>query len=147
MANNPIDRYYRFSHLQSKFTVQGAGALVKRVLEDALLVDIEVTIPPGHNGLTGIRVLQSGAQILPWRNSPYLIGDSYTRVFPINTEIGANSIATQAFNNDFVGHSFYITFHIQDLPRATPGLVTQPVLTVADGILNGQFDNLPLLSG
>jgi hypothetical protein len=89
------------------------------VTEDALLVDVEILIPRGHKGFTGIRILQSGQQIIPWANLSWLEADSYNRVFEVNSEIGANSLSVLAYNRDRFEHTFQVRFHLRDLFGST----------------------------
>lgn len=84
-------------------------------LENGYLVEVEVTIPPGHNGLTGVRIEQSRQQILPWGNNSFISGDNYNRVYPINTEIGVNAIRARTYNLDIFVHTIYLRLHVRSL--------------------------------
>lgn len=108
------DRYYPVTLTVPADTLQIPEAL-DVPLENAMLVDVEVIIPSGHAGLTGLRVMQSSQQIIPWGNNSYLIGDNYTGVFQVNTEIGADSIRVEGINSDTYSHSFLVRFHIRDM--------------------------------
>jgi hypothetical protein len=110
-----MDRYYQTTFTVPPATLASNPATVAVQTEDALLVDIEVIIPDGHMGLTGIRVRQSGQQILPWANLSWITGNRYERVFQVNTEIGSKSLSLQGFNTDFRNHTFYVRFHLRDL--------------------------------
>lgn len=112
-----MDRIYQVIVTVSPFTPQSAPLINTIVLEDAFLVSVEVVIPGGHAGLTGIRIRQSRQQILPWGSSGFLTADNYSRVFPVNTEIGSRSISYAAYNDDTYVHSFHLRFHLQDIDR------------------------------
>jgi hypothetical protein len=140
-----VDRFYPVS-LVVPLATQPSGPITQAVtLENALLVAIEVDIPPGHAGFTGLRVRSSRQQIFPWGITDWLIADNYTNTFPVNEEIGSKSISLQAYNTDVYPHTFYIRFHIVDLPPQTSGTVSQSTLAVAGAIVDGAFDNMPTL--
>lgn len=116
-----MDRYYQLTPSVFGGTEQTSPDSYPMPTEDAFLVDVEIVIPSGHVGLTGIRVLQSGQQILPWANLSWISGDNYSRVFQVNSEIGADSLSVQAYNEDFNNHVFYLRFHLRDLSDGTGG--------------------------
>ncbi len=84
-------------------------------LENALLVDIDLLIPPGHNGFTGLRIRSSRQQIIPWGNVDWIIASDYTHKFPVNEEIGSKSISITAYNTDVYDHTFYLHFTVTNL--------------------------------
>ena len=115
-----MDRYYPVS-----LTVPAGTAIATPVsqavpLENNYLVDIEIEIPSGHSGFTGLRVLSSSQQVLPWGNSSWIVADGYNRVFPWNEEVGSKAISVQGYNTDTIAHTFYLRFHIVNLPVITP---------------------------
>lgn len=116
-----MDRYYQSVPSVPGETAESAPFALAIPLENAVLVDIEVVIPSGHRGLTGIRVLQSRQQILPWANLSWITGDAYSRVFAVDAEIGKNSLSVEAFNTDIFAHTFQLRFHLRDLPDDDQG--------------------------
>lgn len=130
-----MDRYYQLTPSVSGGTDQTSPTAFLIPTEDAFLVDIEVVIPSGHVGLTGVRVLQSRQQILPWANLSWISGDNYSRVFQVNAEIGADSLSVEAYNEDFNNHTFYLRFHLRDLSDSSiPGPSTDQ--RAAQNLLN-----------
>ena len=133
-----MDRYYPVN-----LTVPAGTAIATPVtqavpLENNQLVDVELVVPNGHAGFTGIRVLSSHQQILPWGNDGWITADDYTRVFEWNEEIGASAISVQGYNTDKIAHTFYLRFHIINLPAIAP----------ATGIPGGSIGETPIgLSG
>lgn len=113
-----MDRYYQMTPVIPGFTPSTAPVEFSLVTENALLVDIEIVIPTGHVGITGVRVLQSHQQILPWGNLSWVQGDGYSRVFEVNAEIGSKSLSVQGYNDDFFQHVFHLRFHLRDLTDA-----------------------------
>jgi hypothetical protein len=114
-----MDRYYPVDVTPPLGFNQFNPIEVDVVTENAFLVDVEILIPRGHKGLTGIRIMQSGQQIIPWSNLYWLEADGYNRVFEVNSEIGANSLSIRAYNMDVFDHTFQVRFHIRDLFTGT----------------------------
>lgn len=109
-----MDRYLQATVTVSAGVLQAAPVTAPFTTEDTYLVDIEIIIPPGHAGFTGIRINQSGTQILPWGVNKWLSGNDYSRIFDVNTGIGAKSISITAYNEDVFVHSWIVRFHIRD---------------------------------
>lgn len=115
------DRYYPAELTVPASTPPGSAISLAVPLEDETLVDIEVIVPAGHVALTGIRVLASNQQILPWGNSSWIKANDYVRVFEYNERIGASAMSIQGYNVDSVPHTFYVRFHIRDVQDANQG--------------------------
>lgn len=109
-----MDRYYPVELTVPASTPPGNPTKQTVPLEDATLVDVEIIVPAGHVALTGIRVLASNQQVIPWGNLSWIKSDNYVRVFDFNAEIGASAISVQGFNNDVIAHTFYARFHMRD---------------------------------
>lgn len=79
------------------------------------LDSIDLQIPAGHSGLTGIRFLYAGAQLLPFGDTPsWIIGDDLDRVFDFDLE-ASSTFQVSAYNTDVNDHSFYLRFRVSDL--------------------------------
>ena len=100
------------------------------VTEDAYILSVELIVPPGHNGLTGIRVSKGDVQILPWSASSWIIANDYTRVFPVEDYIPTLDMKIQAYNTGQYPHTFYLRQYVTDYvqPGQVPGAaVPQPL--------------------
>lgn len=115
------DRYYPVELTVPASTTPGNPTTQAVALEDETLVDIEVIVPAGHVALTGVRVLASHQQVLPWGNDSWIKADNYTRVFDYNEFVGATSMSVQGYNVDSTPHTFYLRFHIRDTIDANQG--------------------------
>jgi len=115
------DRYYPVELTVPASTTPGNPSKIPVELEDEMLVDIEVVVPAGHVALTGVRVLASNKQILPWGNSSWIKANDYVRVFDYNERIGAAAMSVQGYNVDSTPHTFYLRFHIRDIIDANQG--------------------------
>jgi len=139
-----MDRFYQITPTIPFGTTQINPFGQTVPLENALLVSVELLIPPGHNGFTGIRIRSSRQQILPWGNNDWFIGDNYTNTFPVDSEIGASSISIQAYNEDVYDHTFYVRFHIRSLPTNGQDVVPPGALIIADAVINGELNGILL---
>jgi hypothetical protein len=137
-----MDRYYPLELAVPAQTSLSAPLSSQLALENALLVDIEIIIPDGHLGQTGVRVLQSQQQVLPWGNQSWLRGNGYSRIFQVNGEIGARSISVQGYNIDFRVHTFLLRFHLRDLDTA-PIAEATPTQRAAQNLV-GMTSIIPL---
>lgn len=109
-----MDRYYPVELTVPPSTTPGNPTVLAVPLENNTLVDIEVIVPAGHVALTGVRVLSSNQQILPWGNSSWIKANDYVRVFEYNAEIGSKAMSVNGYNIDVIPHTFYLRFHIRD---------------------------------
>jgi len=132
-----MDRYYQATVTTNPGVTSLAPLTTAVILENALLVDIEILIPTGHTGLTGVRVRQSGQQILPFGSSSFIVADDYLRIFDINTEVGARSISVQSYNNDIYQHTHYLRFHIRDLSSESDTTLSRSGVIIAQDINDG----------
>jgi hypothetical protein len=79
-------------------------------LGDAYLTEIDIRIPPGHCGTTGIQVMFNGALVVPWADdSSWLIADDERLNFPVNTEVDTQ-LTVNTYNTDLWDHTFYCRF-------------------------------------
>lgn len=82
------------------------------VTEDNDVPEIEIEIPPGHNGLTGIRVMKGDVQLLPYGVNTFLIANDYSRVFPVGEFLPTSDVKIQTYNQGTYPHTFYLRMTI-----------------------------------
>lgn len=105
-----------FTALVVAGTTVAAPTTFNPALPIGTLERIELQIPPGHVGATGIRFTYSGQQIVPWSNTvAWVIGDNLDLTFPVDFEIG-NGLRVVAYNTGNFDHSFFLRFTIRQLP-------------------------------
>lgn len=78
------------------------------VTEDNTIVSIEIEIPPGHNGQTGIRLLKGDVQILPFGSNSWIIANDTDKTFPIGSYVPTGDLIIQTYNTGIYSHSFYL---------------------------------------
>jgi hypothetical protein len=97
---------------------------------DIWLHKIELRIPPGHNGVTSVTVVNNGIAIVPWGNPPTWIVDSdRTLEFPVETEIDTQ-LAIWAANSGAYTHEFYFRFFYTPITLVANATVAPQVVVV-----------------
>lgn len=88
-------------------TAQAAPATTAWSLGNVVVETLEVMIPRGHAGLTGVHVDYQGVALLPWgQPATFLIANDETISVPVDLEIGA-ALSVVAYNLDSFDHTFY----------------------------------------
>lgn len=114
-------RYYTLTLLTPAGTAVATPLSTTWQLEDQTLASVEVDIPDGHNGLTGIRVIRSQQQVVPWGNNSFLVANNRLVTVPVNQELTEAKLVILTYNTGFYDHSFYLRATITDLASSTPG--------------------------
>lgn len=105
------------------------------VTEDNTIEDIELEIPPGHNGLTGIRVVKGGVQLIPWSAGTWIVANDYNRVFSIGAYLPTSDVTLQAYNTGAYPHTFYLRMTVTDYNSpASAALTPAPSAVPAESI-------------
>jgi hypothetical protein len=79
-------------------------------INTCLLWRIEVRIPPGHQGLTGLALVDSGVVIVPFESSsePWLIGDDDDLRYNYDKQLGANVVLWTYNTDDTYQHGWQV---------------------------------------
>jgi hypothetical protein len=97
-------------------------------LGDVWLYKIELRIPPGHNGVTSVNVVNNDIAIVPWGNPPtWIVDNDRTLVYPVDTEVDTQ-LAVWAANSGLYTHEFYFRFFYSPMtlinaPASVPQIV------------------------
>jgi hypothetical protein len=113
-----VDRLYPLTVVTPKATPIGAPQATPWPLEDANLLRVEITVPSGHNGLTGIRLLWANQQVIPFGNNSYLVANDRTIVVEFNDYMTASGLVVGTYNTDIYDHSHYLLATITDTASA-----------------------------
>jgi hypothetical protein len=87
------------------------------ITENQYLASIELIIPAGHNGLTGIRFMKGDIQFLPWGVNSWIIANDLYKEFGVGGEVNTTDLKIQAYNLGTYQHSFYLLASIISLPN------------------------------
>lgn len=111
----PRVRTFATQHAIPASTPQSAPVTQTVDLGQTQLIEVEVVIPNGHVGLTGLLIRVGDTQVVPWTNTTttFLVGNNEVRRFDCNTQAGAG-IVVRAFNTDVLQHSFYVRWTVDD---------------------------------
>lgn len=106
----------------TSYTLTPAG------IATVLLHRFEVRIPPGHQGLTGIALVDSGSFVIPYSpgSTAWLIGDDDDLSYNYGRELGAN-VQLATYNTGTYDHAWQV--RMVYTPMSVSGLDV-PVITI-----------------
>lgn len=116
--------------------------IVPWITEDAVISDIEILIPSGPNGTTGIRIMKGDVQLLPWSASSWIIGNDYNRTFPIGGYIPTADVKVQAYNIGQNAHNFYLRMSVRSIVQSGAGSGATETDVIDLGTPQGSVDPL-----
>lgn len=107
---------------------QSSPQATTALIPAGLLVSVDLQIPPGHHGLTGIRLTLAGAVILPYSNpASWIVGDDLQQTFAVNTQVDTQ-LRVETYNTGQYPHTHYLRFLVQALP-STAGVPRAAILS------------------
>lgn len=91
---------------------------------------VEVQIPPGHAGQTGLRLELARQQIIPFSTAAsWLLGDDYTHDFPTDVEVD-QGLRVATYNTGQYDHTHYLRLTVWKIApaagatlRAVPNMI------------------------
>jgi hypothetical protein len=89
---------------------------------------IEVVIPDGHAGLTGLALGQAGSAVIPATPGAFLISNDEKITWDISGALNNGDWQAICYNRDGYDHTFYLRFLITEISD-TP--TTEPLPAVA----------------
>lgn len=109
------------------------------VLNMTMLWSWNVRIPPGHSGVTGIALVDSGSFILPFANPgpAWLIGDDDDLTFPYGKQLGAHVSVAYYNTSTLFQHGWQLRFvytPMSDLTTNSDVIVTPDLAGLAADI-------------
>lgn len=109
-------------------TAASAYTLTPAGIATVLLHRFEVRIPPGHQGMTGIALIDSGLFVIPYSaaGSAWLIGDDDELSYDYGRELGAN-VQMATYNTGTFVHAWQVRMIYT--PMSAAGL-DEPVITI-----------------
>lgn len=89
-------------------TLQAAPTSTQWDLGNVVVETLEIMVPKGHSGLTGIHVDYQGVPLVPFSlPATFLVAADETITVPLDLEIGA-PLTIVAYNTDQFDHAFYL---------------------------------------
>lgn len=90
--------------------------------------EVEIVIPPGHAGLTGLAIAQAHQIIIPATGTDWIIGDDDYIKWPLENYLDADTWSAFTYNTDaFYPHSWQIRFLVDELDANVPAGSTGPI--------------------
>lgn len=109
-------------------TAQASPATTQWDLGNVIIETLEIMIPKGHSGLTGIHVDYQGVALIPFSQPPvFLIAADETITVPVGLEVGA-ALSVVAYNTDVFDHAFYLRAFVDVLLGQDTSRDRTPVL-------------------
>lgn len=98
------------------------------------VTSIEIIIPDGHAGFTGIALQQAHQQIIPEKSGTWIIGNNDNPIFPVSDYLNNGSWQALMYNTDVYDHSFYLRFLVDNInaSAATTAFATGTPIVVGD---------------
>lgn len=102
---------------------------------------LDLTIPDGHAGLTGIRFNSAHQQVIPLTASSFIIGNDHVFTWDLHGFPDNGSWSVSMYNTDIYDHTFHIAFLVNELSTASAA----PVALVSPAALGSTVVAPPTL--
>lgn len=125
MSYVPVQRIEVFTVAVPKKTLKATPATTALPFTDGVVVWLEVVIPTGHIGQTGIRLAYGGQQVIPDTAGAFITSNGETIHWDLDQYPTGGQWQAQAYNTDTVNaHNFYLRFGIRELSRPDNTILT-----------------------
>lgn len=116
MSYVPVQRIEAFTVAVPRKTLRAAPATTALAFTDGVVVWVEIVIPTGHIGQTGIRLAYGGQQVIPDTVGAFITSNGETIHWDLDEYPTGGRWQAVAYNADTVNaHSFYLRFGIREL--------------------------------
>lgn len=97
-----------------------------------IVTRVEITIPNGHAGLTGIRLAVAHGVVIPNNTGAWIVGNATELGYDLVGQLDSGAWSAFTYNTDVYAHTFHVRFAVLDeylleTPTA-PAPVVTPVL-------------------
>lgn len=133
MSSRPASRVEVFDVLAPAGTAIASPLEVLTPFIQGDVVGIELVIPAGHNGLTGIRLAVAHAPVIPRTSGAWLIGNNESIELDTIGYPSTGAWSAFVYNRDQFDHTFHVRYLVADfvftgnasdvLPEPTPVFV------------------------
>lgn len=119
-------------------TVPAGTATASPITQDisfdqATVTTVEIIIPDGHAGFTGIALAQAQQQIIPQNVGGWIISNDEKLVLDIQDYLDNGNWQALAYNLDVYDHNFYVRFLCSDIAPAAAAPVDAAAVGFATG--------------
>lgn len=109
-------------------TTQAAAQETELPFAQGVVRGVQIVIPAGHAGLTGLAIAQAHQVIIPASGTTWIIGDNESIRWPLENYLDADTWSAFSYNTDAVyPHSWYLRFLVDEIEAPTPGSGKPPI--------------------
>lgn len=98
--------------------------------QPAEVVGIEIDIPDGHSGLTGLAIASGHQPIIPFSRGAWIIGNDDKIEWAMHSLPDNGSFQAITYNTDIFAHTFYLRFLLNDYNASLDGALLAPPLAL-----------------
>jgi hypothetical protein len=98
----------------------GSGTALASAVETATAFDpgvverIELTIPDGHAGLTGLQFMIAHQQIIPFTPGSFIVGNDRVISWDTTNFLDNGAWSVLCYNTDVFDHTFHVTYLVNE---------------------------------
>lgn len=131
MSAMPAQRVEAFTVSTPKSTTKAAPRTTALTFTPGVVVWVEVVIPTGHIGQTGIALAYGGQQVIPEGTGVYIVSNGETLHWSLDDMPTGNRWQAVTYNLDPTnGHNHYLRFGIREFVAPDNAPVTVPPLAL-----------------
>lgn len=102
-------------------TVQAAAIETDLSFPPGWVQDIEIVIPDGHAGLTGIAIAQAHQVTIPAAGNVWIVSNDEVVRWSVTDKLGSGQWSAFTYNLDTVNpHNFYLRFLVREITDSQP---------------------------
>ena len=99
-------------------------SVFKTPLGDSNVEEIQISFPPGCNGLVGAKIYAGGASAYPNDPLNYFVFDDYVYIQQVSNQINSGDWSIGLFNTDYVPHIIRVIYKFNYLTSSPGGFTT-----------------------
>ena len=113
-------------------TLQANAIEVDLSFTPGIVTEVEIVIPWGHAGLTGLAIAQAHSIIIPASGDVWISGDDDVIRWPVDNYLNSGSWSAFVYNLDVSNpHSWYFRFLVNEIPDRRPLVAPLPLTSGA----------------
>lgn len=120
------ERFQIFNVTAPAGTVQSAPLRVVTAFNPGVVTQIEIIVPDGHAGLTGIRFLNAGVPVIPFNQTSFITGNDEKVVWPVDGFLDSTDWSVEVFNTDVFDHGWQVRYLLMESQQT--GAQTAPIV-------------------
>jgi hypothetical protein len=101
---------YAFPVTVAAGTPSTAPTAVDVSFPQAIVTEVQIIVPDGHAGLTGIALQQAHQAVIPKNAGHFIVSNDEKLSFPLEDFLDNGNWQALVYNTDIYGHTFYLRF-------------------------------------